>query len=185
MKRIMNLMTLFGLFMTVVLYLCSRKRDSDILFSALITFGTITYHFVMRLLVGLIVNQLMHNHTDYHRWWFRQRPFEEALYQKLQVKKWKDRMPTYRPDYFSLKRRSPEEIIQAMCQAEIVHEVIAALSLLPILATVWFGAFPVFLITSAAAAWADLMFAMLQRYNRPRMIRAAEKGRERLLKNMT
>ena len=60
-----------------------------------------------------------------------------------------------------------------MCQAELVHEVNIAVSFVPILFSVWVGALPVFVITSILAAGYDLLFVILQRYNRPRVLRLA------------
>ena len=56
-------------------------------------------------------------------------------------------------------------------QAELGHETIAVLSFLPILAGNWFGAYPVFVITSILSALFDLMFVAMQRYNRQRIVR--------------
>ena len=42
---------------------------------------------------------------------------------------------------------------------------------LPILAGNWFGAYPVFVITSILSALFDLMFVAMQRYNRQRIVR--------------
>ena len=64
-----------------------------------------------------------------------------------------------------------DEIAQAMCQAELVHETIVILSFVPVAFSAVFGAFWVFLITSLCAAAFDLMFVIIQRYNRPRIIR--------------
>ena len=86
-------------------------------------------------------------------------------------------MPTYNPAVFDPKLHSWEEIAQAMCQAELVHEIIVLLSFLPLLAAIPFGAFPVFLITSLLAALYDFSFVIMQRYNRPRIIRFIEKER--------
>ena len=58
-----------------------------------------------------------------------------------------------------------------MCQAELDHEVTLPLSLLPNLATHWFHAFPVFLLTSLAASLFDLLLVITQRYNRDRILR--------------
>ncbi len=80
-------------------------------------------------------------------------------------------MPTYDASLFDVKVHSLQEIVQAMCQAELVHEMIVVLSFVPIVAGVWFGAYPVFVITSALAAMLDLMFVMVQRYNRQRVIK--------------
>ena len=136
-----------------------------------ITFGTFFYHFAMRLLVGHLINRKMQNKADYRKPWYRLRPFEEKLYNRLKVKKWKGKMPTYDPATFDPKLHSWDEIAQAMCQAEIVHEVIAVLSFLPLLAAIPFGAFPVFFITSLVSAMYDLTFVILQRYNRPRILK--------------
>ena len=57
-----------------------------------------------------------------------------------------------------------------MCHAELVHEVIVALSFTALLPAIPFGEFPVFLITAVLAAAFDSMFVMVQRYNRPRIV---------------
>ena len=86
-------------------------------------------------------------------------------------------MPTYDPKVFDSKLHTWDEIAQAMCQAELVHEVIVLLSFLPLFAAIPFGAFPVFLITSLISALYDLSFVIMQRYNRPRVVRIFEKRR--------
>lgn len=141
-----------------------------------ITFGTIFYHLAMRLLVGLVLNRTMQNKADCSKRWYQLRPFEVRLYQALRVKKWKGNMPTYDPSLFDPKLHSWDEIAQAMCQAEIVHELIAVLSFLPLLAAIPFGAFGVFLTTSLLAALFDLCFVVMQRYNRPRILKLIRKN---------
>lgn len=143
--------------------------------STAVTFGTIAYHLDMRLFVGVLVDQILHNHVDYRKSWFSSLPFEARFYQVLRVKRWKKRLPAYTPALFSLREHSPEEIAQAMCQAEIVHEINVILSFLPLLGALRWGSFPVFLFTSLAAAGFDLSFVILQRYNRPRILRMAKK----------
>jgi len=142
-----------------------------------ITFGTFFYHFAMRLLVGYGLDVWMGNKADYQRAWYQLRPFEAKLYRFLKVKKWKGKMPTYEPSVFDPKLRSWDAIAQAMCQAEIVHEVIIVLSFLPLLAAIPFGSFWVFLITSLLAAMFDLSFVIMQRFNRPRIIKLIVKER--------
>ena len=142
-----------------------------------ITFGTCFYHFAMRLLVGHILNRKMCNRADYRKRWYQLRDFEMPLYQFLRVKKWKGKMPSYDPEVFDPTKHSWQEIAQAMCQAELVHELIAVFSFLPLLAAIPFGAFWVFLITSVLSALFDLSFVIMQRYNRPRILRFIEKAR--------
>lgn len=150
------------------------------LLSAAISTGTFFYHFAMRLAAGAIVPKIMPQ-PRYHKW-FQQKPFEPKLYQMLKVKHWKDHMPTYDPASFSLRENTLEQVINNCCVSEIVHEVIICFSFIPLLFTFLWGAFPIFLITSVLAAGIDGCFAIMQRYNRPRLVRILEKkealGRE-------
>lgn len=148
-----------------------RFTKNGLFYSAAITFGTAFYHFAVRLAVGLGIDARYHNHMDYTRPWFREKPFEPALYQKMRVKQWKKHLPTFTPEEFDLKSRSLEQVIQAMCQSEIVHEVNMPLSLVPIAFSIWFGSLGVFLLTSCAAFLFDGIFVVMQRYNRPRLMR--------------
>lgn len=125
---------------TIGIFFIYQNTKSDVWLSALITFGTISYHFVMRLFVGAGVNGIS----------------EET---------------------FSVEKRSLDEIVQATCQSEITHEVIAVLSFLPLLASLKFDSFMVFFITSLLAACFDLSFVIIQRYNRPRLVKLVKKTR--------
>lgn len=140
-----------------------------------ITFGTAFYHFAMRLSVGHAFQRRMANRANCSDPWYQPRAWEAQLYERLRVKQWKDKLPSYDPALFSPREHTWDEIAQAMCQAELVHETIVLLSFVPLLASIWFGAFPVFFITSLCAAGFDLLFVILQRYNRPRILRIAQK----------
>lgn len=155
-------------------YLITRV---DWLETVAISLGVTSYHFVMRLLVGLVWNCALHNRVDYKRWWFQPRRFEPSLYEFLRVKHWKKRMPTFENDYFDLREHTLPEVIGATCQAELVHETIVPLCFLPIALSGCFGALPVFVITSVLSALLDTVFVVIQRYNRPRLVRLlARKG---------
>ena len=143
-----------------------------------ITAGTISYHFCMRLLVGGIFDLVLHNRVNPNKKWFRVGKTEQKLYEVLKVKKWKNHLPTYDPDAFDKRQHTWGEIAGAMCQAELVHETIAVLSFLPILASVWFGTEAVFAATSLCAALFDLSFVMIQRYNRPRVLKIAKMAKD-------
>lgn len=143
--------------------------------TAAISFGTTAYHFVMRLAVGFVVPRVTGYRFDYRTSWFQPRKWEAAFYRKLKVKYWKGRIPTYAPSQFSLKVNSISQVIQNMCGAEVVHEIIIVLSFLPLLMVPVFGAFPVFFTTSLLSALFDSIFVISQRYNRPRLVRIYEK----------
>ena len=144
-------------------------------FSCAITFGTFLYHFAMRLTVGHVIDRVMGNRADYTKPWYQLRNFEGEVYKALGVKKWKGNMPTYQPTLFDPKLHSWDEIAQAMCQAEIVHEVIIPLSFLPLFFVPLFGSFWAFFITSVLSALFDSSFAIMQRFNRPRVVALMER----------
>ena len=155
-------------FVSGALYAFTKSRT---FFPVAVTFGTIFYHLAMRLAIGSLVDAKYHNRMDYTKKWFQEKPFEKKLYKKLKVRKWKKHLPTLNPEDFDLKNRSIEEIIQVMCQAEVVHELIMPLSFVPVVFSIWFGSLDVFVITSCASFLFDSMFVIMQRYNRPRLMR--------------
>ena len=174
-KKIIITVAVLFLFLTALFCFIYFRTGSNAAFSCVITFGTIAYHFVMRLCVGGVFNKLMKNKADYTKKWYQQRPWEKQLYKKLKVKQWKNKMVTFDPDLFDPEKHSLDEIVQAMCQAELVHETIIILSFVPILASVRVGALPVFVITSVLAACLDLVSVIIQRFNRPRVIKLIER----------
>ncbi len=166
-----------ALLITAVLSVWYKITLNKAILSATITFGTTAYHLVMRLMVGFIFNLMMDNKADYTRRRYQVSRQEMQLYGKLKVKSWKTKLPTYYGALFDPGKHSWEEIAQAMCQAELVHETIAVLSFFPIAAGLWFGDYPVFIITSMAAALVDMLFVITQRYNRGRVMALLKKSK--------
>ena len=140
-----------------------------------ITLGVTFYHFAMRLAVGTIVNMIMRNKANHNSIWFREKGFEKKLYKLLRVRKWKQYIPTYDPDTFDASKKTVKELVGATCQAEIVHEVIMVLSLLPMGLIPIFGVMAAFTITSVLSMLIDSVFVILQRYNRPKLVRVMER----------
>ena len=175
MAKTMKITAIISLLLTAICTLLNVKTENNIVLTFAITFGTIAYHFCMRLIVGEFVNALLHNKVDYNKKWFYVGKTELSLYNKLKVKNWKGKMPTYDKSLFDSNEHSWDEIAQAMCQSEIVHETIVVFSFLPIVSAVWFSSLPVFIITSVLSAGFDLMLVIMQRYNRPRIIKLIKK----------
>lgn len=117
---------------TALLSVLYRKTACEVFLPLAITFGTTSYHVVMRLLVGLAFRAGMQNQADYKKQWYQVDKYEMAFYEKLNIKSWKHRMPTYDRTLFDPQIHTWAEIAQAMCQAELIHETIALLSFLPI-----------------------------------------------------
>ena len=166
-------LTLLGI--TVALIVLYWRFQADWMLTCAISFGTTLYHFAMRLAVGFCVT-LFVKHFNHQSWWFCPRKWEAALYRKLKVRSWKKHLPTFAPEKFSTEFFTLPQIVQNMCEAEVVHEIIVVCSFLPLAAVPLAGEFPVFLITSVAAGLLDCVFIIAQRYNRPRLVRIIEKG---------
>ncbi len=175
MKRKMLLITVF---LTVGFVVCLPIfifTSNDILEIVTITVGIALYHFAMRLFIGSVVNLIMKNKADYNGIWFREKRFENKLYKLIGVRKWKKYLPTYSPVTFDTTQKTVKEIVGATCQAEIVHELIMVLSLMPIAFIPLLGGAAAIIITSFLSVLIDLTFVILQRYNRPKLIRVMER----------
>lgn len=171
MKKVMTRTAIFLLFAFGICLACYSATRLSILETLSITFGVSFFHFAMRLMVGYFWDWALKNHVDYTKKWFSVGDWELRIYQLMRVKKWKKFMPTFEKNYFDIKQHSLEEIVGATCQAEVVHESIVLLSFFPVFLSIWFGSCAVFVITSIAAACVDLLFIMIQRFNRFRLLK--------------
>ena len=160
MAKKMTRATLFFMIVTVILTAFYEKTAYGPVLSLAITFGTASYHLVMRLLVGCAFQAVMQNRADLRKRWYRVGRREMAVYEALKVKRWKRRMPTYDNALFDPHLHTWDEVAQAMCQAGLR-----------------FGAYPVFIVTSVLSAGYDLLFVMMQRYNRQRIMVLLERKR--------
>lgn len=149
-----------------------RMGGGAVWFALLLTALTFSYHLLMRLLVGGLVNRTKHS-FDPNNAWFRPKRWERRFYAFLRIKRWKRFLPTALPEQFSLQTNTLDEVVQAMCRAELVHEISAALSYLSVLFVLWSGDasdLAIFLSTATAASLFDLVFVAMQRFNRPRLL---------------
>lgn len=179
MKRIIHTVTCIIVLLTFVSLFVYLNNPSLGAFATLISFITTSYHFVMRIIVGYVVDGIYHNKMNYYNKWFKVSDIENKLYNMIKVKEWKNFMPTYSPETFSLKKHTLDEIAMAMCQSEVVHEIIVILSFVPVLMIPSLGKPFVFIMTSILAACFDMIFVIMQRYNRPRIVKLIEKRRSR------
>ena len=171
MKKKMILTTVCLLIGFAIAFPAFMATNNAVIEAIAITLGVTLYHFSMRLAVGTVVNRIMKNQADDQNVWFREKRFEGKLYRLLRVQKWKKHVPTYDPSTFDASKKTVKEIIGATCQAEVVHEVIMALSLLPIAFIPLLGGAAALITTSVLSMLIDFVFVILQRYNRPRLVR--------------
>ena len=102
MAKIMQSVFGITLLMTICFCMVYQNKSDNIILILAITFGTTAYHFGVRLLIGTLLNCIMKNKEDYTKRWYRVNNLEMKLYKKLNVKKWKDKMPTYDKDTFDV-----------------------------------------------------------------------------------
>lgn len=179
-SRMFKIITVVTAALTLIFFILYRIYHAVFLFSITITVATMFYHFVMRLAVGTAVDALTKNGINCESRWFREKKFEKKLYKLLKVKKWKHIIPTWEPQKFSLEHNDIKKIIENMCTAEIIHEMIILLGYVSLLFSL-FTPDPkenllIFVITAFFAGCCDAFFVILQRYNRPRIVKIYNKS---------
>ena len=153
-------------------------NDNNIILWVGITAFTITYHFWGRIILGN-VSKLFRKHINYKQWWFKERKFEKKLYEVLKVKKWKGKALTYNPEQFDLKENSLEQILNTMTKSEVDHWINEAISISTMFFGLIWGETWIFVLTAIAAMIFDGQFIVIQRYNRPRVIKIIEKAHKK------
>lgn len=113
---------------------------------------------------------------------FKCYPFEQdgKFYEKFQIRRWKNQLPDmskvlrFMPSKKLNTRQSStlQQLIQETCVAEIVHFSLILLSLLIFL---WWNSPWAVLFVLLYNLLGNLPYMMIQRYNRPRMIRLLNK----------
>lgn len=161
-------------------YYAYNIKDNFVLWTGIVSF-TIMYHFWVRIIMGN-VSKLFVKNINYNQWWFKERNFEKKLYKKLKVKEWKDKALTYNPETFSLKNHSLEEIANTMAKSEVDHWINELISLSTILFSIPWGAFWIFLSTAIFAMIFDSQFIIIQRFNRPRIVKLLEREKRDKIK---
>lgn len=133
-----------------------------------ITFATITFHFWLRAICGAIFSTVKLTGDES---FFNVSSKELKLYEKLGVKKWKDKLPIYNPELF--KEKDLKKLYSNMLHSELVHIAIAVFSFAPLFLSIFWNylqdSIIIFFITSVFASLVDMTFVIAQRYNRPRV----------------
>ncbi len=149
------------------LYYSKTLSNDVILWSGIVSF-MILYHFGLRILFGVLTKKIK---IDYMYPWFRERRFEKKLYIFLRVRKWKDKVLTFEPENYDIKTRTLQQLATTMAKSELDHWINEIISVVSIFFTLIWGCFPAFFITAILAMLFDLQFIIVQRYNRPIVLR--------------
>lgn len=146
----------------------SHTSDNDIILWIGVTCFTIMYHLWLRIIMGNVSKLLK---IEYNMWWFKERDIDKKLCSFFKVRKWKDKALTYNPELFSLKDYSLKDIANTMCKAEADHLINVAISISTLLFALIWGQLWIFALTALLAIAFDMQFVLIQRYNRPRVVR--------------
>ena len=168
-----NILNVFCIILSLIFHHIFNISGNYIFYILCVLFAIAGFHLCVHLGIGHIVNFILKNDVDYNKSWFLERAFEDKLYKKLRVRNWKDKIPTFYPDTFSLQNNAPDKILKVMCQSEVVHTIIAILSFVPIFYAYYMN-LPykwIYIITSLMSATFDTCLVIMQRYNRPRIKR--------------
>jgi hypothetical protein len=181
MKTFLKMLLVF-IFQIIVSYSCfvlheNIKMDWILIIGMIMGYTAI--HFILMFITAPILFALFRMKYNYLHRWFAPKRFEEKLYQILKVKKWKNKIPTYDNAAYSLTKQNIPKAIQMTCHAEIVHEVISVLSYLPILLGLVIPKVGLFIVLSFVFSVIHLLFSIVQRYNRPRLVGLYERTKSR------
>ncbi len=171
-------LTLISSIICFYLYYSNIVESTIVLWIGITAF-TILYHFWGRIILGN-VSKLFRKHINYKHWWFKERKFEKKLYKILRVKEWKGKALTYNPEQFDLKENSLESIANTMAKSEVDHWINELVSISTMFFGFIWGKAWIFILTAILAMIFDSQFIVIQRYNRPRVIKLLEKENKKL-----
>jgi len=143
--------------------------DSSVFQSFAILTGCIAFHLAIWILSATIVVGIMRNKANDKLFIFRELPWEKKFYQFVKIRSWKHHLPTYAPKYYDFKSLSHTDLLGIISQTEVVHEVAALLSLVSLFGIIWFGHTLIFATIAAIDLIINLVYIILQRYNRMRL----------------
>ena len=158
-----------------IIYYTGTYNNSVLLWTGIVSF-MILYHFGLRIFMGNVTKYF--NVNPLHPW-FTQRKFEKTLYKLLKVRKWKDKVLTFDPESFNFKSRTLSQLATTMAKSELDHWINEIISVISIFFTFLWGCFPAFFISAIAAMIFDAQFIVVQRYNRPIVLRLMERRKKR------
>lgn len=153
------------------IYYTGSVNSQVVLWCGIVSF-MILYHFGLRIYMGRVTKRI---HIDYKAPFFRQRSFEMSLYKLLKVRRWKDKVLTFEPEMYDFKNRTLEQLAATMAKSETDHWINEIISIISIFFTFIWGCFPAFFISALAAMLFDAQFIIVQRYNRPIVLRVIER----------
>ncbi len=146
-------------------------------------------HFGVAELITHLPAETQHRLFDWNRPFFRVSEREMALYRRLRLPRWKDRLPQFNPEFDKRHLAAAptptylREFLEVTCHAEVIHELIALLGFLSLFFCLlcehpldWL---PLFFGIALFIGLCNLPFVAIQRYNRFRLLRLLARAEAR------
>lgn len=152
-----------------------KATESHIILWAGIVSFMILYHFGLRILMGKVTKTW---NITYAHPFFKQRRFEKKLYKLLKVRKWKDKVLTFEPELYNFQNRTLEQLANTMAKSETDHWINEIISVISMFFAILWGCPTAFIISAIAAMIFDAQFIVVQRYNRPIVLRLADRRKK-------
>ncbi len=153
------------------LYYSGTYKSGIVLWAGIVSF-MILYHFGLRIFFGNVTNKFKIN---YSHPWYKPHKFEDGLYKLLMVRKWKEKVLTFEPDKYDFENVTLEELATTMSKSELDHWINELISIFSMFFVFVWGCPPAFVISAVAAMIFDAQFIVVQRFNRPIVIRLMNK----------
>ncbi len=174
-KKLLYILYSLLIAIDVTFFVLTKVHYKYLFLCLAISIFTFLFHFTIRFSIANYVFRAIQKYCKPESWWFRMKFFEKKIYKVLKVKYWKLFLPTWNDNDFLINKNNIPIVLTHMCEAEVYHEICIFLSFIPILFSLIWGKFWVFFITSILGAIFDLLFVLIQRYNRPRLLKLSKR----------
>lgn len=169
-RNLVEISAIISIAICVIIFFINYFFKFEYIYVLGLVFFLIGYQLSVRIVVGNIVPRFK-KYINVDSKWFKSNKFEERMFKKFNVKKWKNKAPVYEPEEFDIKKNNKEQLIINMCNAELVHEFNILFGYVAIVLSLFMGYVWLFIIASFLAGLVDCIFIMIQRYNRPRAVK--------------
>lgn len=157
------------------LHYMSVFENGVILWTGIVSF-MILYHFGLRIFMGKVTKRF---NINYNHPWYKHRRFEEWIYKCIMIRKWKDKVLTFEPELYDVKNRTLDQLATTMSKSELDHWINEIISMVSILFALLWGQWAIFISTAVIAMLFDAQFIVVQRYNRPIVLKLIERQKAR------
>lgn len=183
-KRTLYLISGGSITLMFVFFALFVRTNNNLMLIIAVLMLNAAFQVIARLLIGTICEGVFENGINSSGDWYKTSAFEDRLYGTLNIKGLKKFLPTFERTDFSLKKDSIQYIIDTGCEVEVEHELCIAASMLGVLFALIFGKVWLFAIVAATAVIYDLLFVVVQRFNRSRLITVQLKRRARFFEKI-